>query len=117
MNMQAKSLLNKAFVCFAATVVLFAIQVMSDSLVVDVLCKATSAVLTIWTAWLLIKLTYLVITGIWRKSIAKVKAIFSSKTVTKPIEISTNPVELKVQKKPNQPMYEHDFEDNYQYGK
>lgn len=115
--MQAKSLLKKVFIIIAASVVLFTVQMMSDSLVVDVLCKTTNALLTIWTVWLLIKLSYLAILGIWRNSLARVKGIFRRKSESKPIEVSTKTVELKVQKKPNPPLYEHDFEDNYQYGR
>lgn len=96
--MQAKSLLKKVFIIIAASVVLFTVQMMSDSLVVDVLCKTTNALLTIWTVWLLIKLSYLAILGIWRNSLARVKGIFRRKSESKPIEVSTKTVELKVQK-------------------
>lgn len=117
MNMQAKSLLKKVFIIIAASVVLFAVQMMSDSLVVDVLCKTTNAFLTIWTVWLLIRLSYLAILGVWRNSIARVMGIFRRKSESKPIDVSTIPIALKVQKKPRQLLYEENYEDTYQYGR
>lgn len=117
MNMQAKSLLKKVFIYFATSLVLFVVQMESDSIVVDVLCKIANALLTIWTVWLLIKFTCLAISGIWHGLIAKVKAFFSRKTVIKPAEISIKPIALKVQKKARQPLYEENYEDTYQYGR
>lgn len=116
MNIQTKSVLIKLLVSVVATIVLFAIEAMTNTLLVNVLCKAANVVLYIWTIWLSIKLTYLAGIHIWHASLAKIKTAISKKPAIKQNENSIKPVELKVQPKPNQLMYEDDFEDNYHYG-
>lgn len=117
MNQEAKSILLRLVVCIAASLVLLVAQASANTLFVTIFCKVANAALTLWFVWLLVKLLYQGIKAIWRTTTAKIKSIFSKKTVNMTIEKSITRIDLNVQKKPNQLLYEHDFEDTYQYGR
>ena len=117
MNQEAKSILVRLLVCIAASLVLLVVQAIANTLFVTIFCKVANAALTLWLVWLLINLFYQGIKAIWRTTTAKLKAIFIKKSVNMPSEKSITKIELNLQKKPKQLMYEHDFEDTYQYGR
>ena len=117
MNQETKSILLRLVVCIAASLVLLVAQASANTLFVTIFCKVANAALALWFVWLLVKLLYQGIKAIWRTTTAKIKSNFSKKTVNMTIEKSITKIDLHVQKKPNQLMYEHDFEDTYQYGR
>jgi hypothetical protein len=117
MNKQIKSVLKNLLICLAASFILIAVQVSAVSISMKVICKVASASLTVWSMWNLVKLAYLLIIEFWSKTISKLKNMFTKRHATLNDQTLISKIKIKVHNKPNQLLYETDFEDTYQYGR
>lgn len=115
MNTQIKSVLKILLISLVALFILIAVQVTADSIAARIICKVAISALSVWFMWNLAKLAFLLFIELWKKLISKLKTMFTKKHAKLLDETLIPKIEVKVHKKPKQQMYEHDFEDTYQY--